>query len=123
DEVNDPYNIASNLNNQIIIDWNKTIPQTYDYVKLKRYTDAVIYEGHIRDLAVRLDVINKGLFGGLVVDSMSLGESILSYIKRLGMTHFQLLPINDFYGVDDVEKEEAYNWGYNPMQYFAVDGW
>ncbi len=123
DVVNDPYNIASNLTQQIIIDWNKTYQQKEDYVKLKRYTDAVIYEGHVRDLTIRLDVINKGLFGGLTVNSMSLGENILSYIKRLGMTHFQLLPVYDFYGVDDVEKDKSYNWGYNPMQYFALDGW
>lgn len=34
-----------------------------------------------------------------------------------------MLPVYDFYGVDDVNKDELYNWGYNPMQYFAIEGW
>lgn len=121
--VNDPYNIASTYTSQVIIDKNKTYQQTYPYVHLKRYTDAVIYEGHIRDLTIRLDVIDKGLYDGLARNSMSLGESVLQYIKRLGMTHLQLLPVQDFYEVDDLEKDKQYNWGYNPMQYFALEGW
>src|SRR5690606_34251616 len=48
---------------------------------------------------------------------------VLAYIKALGMTHLQLLPVFDFYGVDDINKDKQYNWGYNPMQYFALEGW
>ena len=43
-------------------------------------------------------------------------------LKKLGMTHLQLLPVFDFGGVDDMNKDLKYNWGYNPEQYFAIDG-
>ncbi|VEU82275.1 alpha-amylase family glycosyl hydrolase [Acholeplasma hippikon] len=119
----DPYNIASNLTDSIIIDLTKVEKEQYDFVKLKKYTDAVIYEGHIRDLSLNLDVVNKGTFLGVTEHSEKLNGSVLEYIKNLGITHLQLLPVFDFYGVDDIEKSKAYNWGYNPMQYFAIDGW
>lgn len=119
----DPYNIASNLNDAIIIDIHKVIKENDSYVNLRKYTDAVIYEGHVRDMSLNLDVPNKGTFLGLVEHSTKLNGSVLSYIKNLGMTHLQLLPVFDFYGVDDVKKEKSYNWGYNPMQYFALEGW
>ncbi|MBN3490276.1 hypothetical protein JV173_01990 [Acholeplasma equirhinis] len=122
-DVKDPYTVAANLTDSIIIDPAKLNKQIFDYVPLKKYTDAVIYEGHVRDMTIHLDVIDKGLFDGLSQPAPSLGTSVLGYIKNLGITHLQLLPVFDFYGVDDINKEKAYNWGYNPMQYFAVEGW
>lgn len=123
ESANDPYNIASNLTQSIIVDLNKAFKQESDYVLLTKYTDAVIYEGHIRDLTLNLDVLHKGTFLGVTEHSEKLNGSVLSYVKNLGITHLQLLPVYDFYGVDDVEKDKFYNWGYNPMQYFALDGW
>ncbi|MFA7417642.1 MAG: alpha-amylase family glycosyl hydrolase [Acholeplasma sp.] len=119
----DPYTIASNLDNSIIIDINKLEPIKHDYIKLNKYTDAVIYEGMIRDLTIDLDVDHKGTFLGVTAYSHQLKSSVLEYIKNLGITHFQVLPVYDFYGVDDIHKDKAYNWGYNPMQYFALEGW
>lgn len=121
--ANDPYTIASNLDASVIIDMDKLEPQFHDHVTLKKYTDAVIYEGMIRDLTIDLDVPNKGTFLGVTEYSETLKSSVLEYIKNLGVTHFQVLPVYDFYGVDDVNKDELYNWGYNPMQYFAIEGW
>lgn len=122
-KANDPYTIASNHLGSIIVDMNKLYEPKYDYVELKKYTDAVIYEGHIRDMSITLDVESKGLFLGITEHSNKLGKSVLQYIKDLGITHLQLLPVFDFYGVDDFKKDELYNWGYNPMQYFAIEGW
>jgi pullulanase len=51
------------------------------------------------------------------------GPTGLDYIASLGITHLQLLPIYDFGGVDDVEKDSRYNWGYNPDQYMVPCGW
>lgn len=119
----DPYTVASNLTDSVIIDPSKLYQQKYDFVKLNKYTDAVIYEGMIRDLTIDLDVVHKGTFLGVTEHSNQLGQSVLSYMKQLGVTHFQVLPVYDFYGVDDVNKDKLYNWGYNPMQYFALEGW
>lgn len=123
EKASDPYGIASNLESNVVVDLNKTYQQVENFVSLKKYTDAVIYEGHIRDLTIQLDVESKGTFLGVVEHSKHLKSNVLTYIKKLGVTHLQLLPVFDFYGVDDVQKDASYNWGYNPMQYFALEGW
>lgn len=121
--VKDPYTNACSTKDSYIIDWQKASVINPTPITLSHFTDAVIYEGHIRDLTINLDVTSKGLFKGLREFSLKLKGSVLQYIKRLGITHLQLLPIFDFGGVDDIEKDKFYNWGYNPNQYFAVDGW
>ena len=122
-DVNDPYANAMALDGSYVINWSKLNKINPTPIKLKRYVDAVIYEGHVRDMTIHLDVESKGVFQGLIEKSKLLKGSVLQYIKRLGMTHLQLLPVFDFEGVNDAIKEEAYNWGYNPSQYFAIEGW
>ncbi|MCF7930899.1 MAG: type I pullulanase [Acholeplasmataceae bacterium] len=121
--VNDPYAIASDHLHNVIIDWNKTLPMIDSPIKVKNPVDTVIYEGHVRDMSIHLDVESKGLFEGLIEHSKKLNGTVLQYIKRLGMTHLQLLPVFDFEDVDDIDKTKQYNWGYNPSQYFCVEGW
>lgn len=122
-DVDDPYANAMGLHGSYVIDWNKLVPINPTPITLKHYVDAVIYEGHIRDLSIHLDVEHQGLFEGLIERSKLLKGSVLQYVKRLGITHLQLLPVFDFEGVDDINKKYLYNWGYNPSHYFAVEGW
>lgn len=123
ENVMDPYSDALGLEGSYVIDWHQLTPIHPTPIKLKNPVDAVIYEGHVRDMTIGLDIVNKGVFEGLIERSKLLKGSLLHYIKRLGMTHLQLLPIYDFEGVDDVEKDQLYNWGYNPSFYFGVEGW
>jgi len=122
-EVRDPYANAATPQANIIIDFNKTYQIKKTPIKVKHYVDAVIYEGHVRDMSVTLDVEHPGTFDGLMEDNCQLGQSVLSYVKKLGMTHLQLLPIYDFELVNETQKDEKYNWGYNPSQYFVLEGW
>ena len=51
----------------------------------------------------------------------------LSHIKDLGVTHVQLLPIYDYFTVDEVENDKnkgykKYNWGYDPLNYNVPEG-
>jgi len=121
-EVKDPYTKATTTGHSVVIDFNDTEKINPTTITLKNYVDAVIYEGHVRDLTINLDVESKGTFLGLIEYSKKLKSNVLTYIKKLGMTHLQLLPVFDFGGVDDQNKELKYNWGYNPEQYFAIDG-
>lgn len=126
--IPDPYGIASCANGKYnyIINPNKLYKMKYPKPAFSgRYTDAVIYEASIRDFTYYLNNDNKGNFLGIVEDNKtSTGESTgLNYISSLGVTHLQLLPIFDFGGVDDINKNELYNWGYNPEQYFIPCGW
>jgi len=121
-DVKDPYTLASTTNHSVVIDFMDTFDLAPTPIKLKNYVDAVIYEGHVRDMTIGLDVLSKGTFLGLTEYSKTLKSSVLGYIKKLGMTHLQLLPVFDFGSVDDLHKDKKYNWGYNPEQYFAIDG-
>ncbi len=121
--VSDPYANAVSDNKNLVIDWTKTVTTKRTPIKIKKMVDAIIYEGHVRDLTIKLDVESKGLFKGLTEESKLLKGSVLNYIKKLGMTHLQLLPVYDFHGVDDCTKNVSYNWGYNPSQYFCLEGW
>lgn len=123
DDVNDPYAKIIHQQKGIIVDLNRVPKLEPSPIVIKNNVDAVIYEGHVRDLTRYLDVLNPGLFDGLTVYSNKLKGTVLEYIKNLGMTHLQLLPILAFYGVDEIKKDSLYNWGYNPAHYFALEGW
>lgn len=117
-EILDPYGKAVNENSQysVVIDINDIInlgtvkPET----KIERASDAIIYELHIRDFTEGdKTVINSGKYLGIL-------EKI-DYLKKLGVTHVQILPVIDFGGVDDLTND-LYNWGYNPISFFALEG-
>ncbi len=60
-----------------------------------------------------------GLTESPTMDGMKLG---MDYIRELGVTHIQLLPVYDFGSVDENKPQAVYNWGYDPMQYNLPEG-
>ena len=46
----------------------------------------------------------------------------LDYIKYLGVTHVQLQPVLDFDSKDDQKVSDWYNWGYDTLSFFALEG-
>ncbi len=129
-EAVDPYAKAVSANGEygVVIDLTKV--QTESHVSLppfSHFTDAIIYEAHIRDLTVhpKSGVNNKGKYLGLTEEhTVGPGGTVtgLSYLKELGITHLELLPFNDFAGVDELEPSKSYNWGYNPLHFNAPEG-
>jgi len=130
-EATDPYAISCTPNNgrSVVVNIDKTkvelnrglLPEFTDH------TDAVIYELHVRDFSVSLTsgIEKKGKFLGLIEENTksSIGlETGFDYLKDLGFTHLQLLPIYDFGSVDEYNQFEIYNWGYDPVQYNVVEG-
>ena len=43
-------------------------------------------------------------------------------MKELGCTHVQLLPINDFARVNEINPKNDYNWGYDPLYFQVPEG-
>lgn len=122
--ITDPYGISSNANGKYNYIVDKTKFRKFLYKKplfSGRNVDAIIYEAMIRDLTSSKSskAVNKGKFRGLLEGHQNEG---IDYIKSLGVTHLQLLPIFDFEGVDETEPDKLYNWGYNPSQYNVVEG-
>ena len=117
-EIRDPYGYGTSLNSKYsaVIDLNAldVIPTYKPQNKIERLNDAIIYELDIRDFT-EADKTNScpGSYLGLI-------EKI-DYLKSLGVTHVQILPVHDFFGVDDIAKDH-YNWGYNPTSYFSLEG-
>ena len=91
------------------------------------FTDAVIYETHVRDFSIAANsgIENKGKFLGFTETgtvSAAGAKTGIDHLKELGITHVHLLPVNDFVTVDEEKPFEKYNWGYDPQHYNALEG-
>ena len=107
-------------------------PQDLTYGKIRNFKsreDAVIYEAHVRDFtsdpAIAKDLTKPfGTFEAFIEK--------LDYLKNLGVTHIQLLPVLSYYFVNELKNHERlsdyassnsnYNWGYDPQNYFSLTG-
>jgi pullulanase len=128
-EAVDPYAIAVSVNGEygVIVDLTKTRLSKPVLPPLSSPADAIIYEMHIRDFTIHPEsgIMHKGKYLGLSEQQTTgpNGTSTgLSYLKELGITHVELLPFNDFAGVDERNPDKDYNWGYNPLHYNAPEG-
>jgi isoamylase len=83
------------------------------------WAETIIYETHVRGFTMRhpaLPAPMRGTFGGLAA------PTIIDYLKSLGITAIELLPIHAFF--DDrilVAKGLRNYWGYNPIGFFAPE--
>ncbi len=126
----DPYAVSSTANGKesIVVDLTKTYKfKANKLPRLEKYTDAVIYEASIRDLTSykNTNVVNKGKFLGLIEEGRTSNNGIsvgLDLLKRLEITHLQVLPMFDFGTVDELHPSDSYNWGYDPVQYNVPEG-
>ena len=134
-EAIDPYAraVTANGTRTVVIDAEKTAPNNWDGKRMAPFSsmrDAIIYEAHVRDLTIGPDngITNKGKFLGLAeagTKTQAGNLSGLDYLKSLGVTHVQLLPIYDFGSVDetgDLSFNAQYNWGYDPQNYNVPEG-
>ena len=115
----DPYAIACEVNSGsgIIIDRDKTQIDNFERMEsFENPLDAIIYEISVRDFTQ--NAVNKGKFLGVIEDKQ------LNYLKKLGITHVQIMPFYDFSdeSVDENNPELRYNWGYDPVNYNIPDG-
>ena len=125
----DPYAYASSSNcrTSIVVDLNKVMREPYDLPPLKHKTDAIIYETSVRDFSMAScsGMKNKGKFLAFTEEHTSTDSGNptgLDYLSCLGITHLQLMPINDFATVDEKNTTELYNWGYDPAQFNVTEG-
>ena len=130
-EVNDPYAKGVSLNSEysVVIDYDALtkLPRITPKTEFKNYVNALIYETHIRDIneGNHNDVVNKGKYLGFIEEGRKTRgghPAGLDYIKYLGVTHVQIQPILDFDSKDDKDTKKWYNWGYDPISFFALEG-
>ncbi|MBZ9687722.1 type I pullulanase [Clostridium estertheticum] len=131
-EAVDPYarSVAANGDKGAVIDLKGTNPETWNPGEKPNFTnlnDAIIYELHVRDFSIDKNsgMENKGKYlaftekGTKGTDGKRTG---VDYIKDLGVTHVELMPIFDYASVDETSTKAQYNWGYDPKNYNAPEG-
>ncbi|MBF0787531.1 MULTISPECIES: type I pullulanase [unclassified Streptococcus] len=124
--VHDPYALSSKANagDSYVINLAKLSIPRRARTQLPP-AQAIIYEMSVRDFSQQADAGFKhaGQFLGLTESpqqkEMKLG---IDYIKELGVTHIQLMPLYDFGSVDENYPQAVYNWGYDPVQYNVPEG-
>lgn len=131
-ETQDPYAVSAGVNGvrSMVVDLEETDPAGFDKdhgPALKNRTDAIVCEISVKDMTEDegAGITHPGKFLGLAekgthrADGNSTG---LTYLKELGITHVQLMPIFDFASVDEAKEDDQYNWGYDPLNYNVPEG-
>jgi pullulanase len=132
-EAPDPYARSVTINGErsVVVDLQKTDPEQWQRsekrMNLRSKTDSIIYELHIRDFTIHHEsgVRNKGKYLGMTERGTKTSKGNvtgLDYLASLGITHVQLMPVADFGSVDEIKPDSQYNWGYDPVHFFAPEG-
>lgn len=130
-ETNDPYEFSASPNSEYscVVDINcvKNMETYLPERKINKYTDAFIYEVHVRDFTEQkdTDIVHKGKYLGMVEKGRKsiYGDPVsLDYLKLLGITHIQIQPILDFNSHDYYDASKEYNWGYDPISTMGIEG-
>ncbi len=131
-EAVDPYARTTGVNGDraMVIDLDSTDPEGWendDYVTVDNYTDAVIWELHVRDFSIDASsgMENKGKYlafteSGTTVNGEGEIATGVDYMVDLGVNYVHLLPVYDINSVD--ETVGGYNWGYDPKNYNVPEG-
>lgn len=131
-EAVDPYAKSAGVNGDrgMVVDLAMTNPQGWEdetYLQnINSYSEAVVWEVHVRDFSNKISSSQyKGKYlafteSGLVNEAgISVG---IDYLKNLGITHVQLMPVYDYATVDEENPNSGFNWGYDPKNYNVPEG-
>ena len=127
-EAQDPYGYTTLPNAQasVIINGDNTLAEFWQGPDSFSALDAVIYEVSVRDITQHPSSGARypGTYEALATKGLNYhGKPVgRDYLRDLGITHVQLLPIYDFGSVDETNPRVRYNWGYDPIQYFCPEG-
>ena len=133
-ETSDPYGRSCGVNGlrSMVIDLDRTDPNNWQQDKAPEKTpEQVIYELHIKDFSWDLsggfEEADRGKYTAFTKEGTTLHKAGklptgLDYLKQLGVTHIQILPMYDYGSVDERFPEKGYNWGYDPVNYNVPEG-
>ena len=113
-----------------VIDWTDTDPEGWseDVSPEIKPSDIIVYELQHRDFSVHQTsgISNKGKYLALTEEGTKNPDGLstgIDHLKELGVAYIQLLPSTDFATIDETRLEDnQYNWGYEPLNYNAVEG-
>ena len=115
----------------MVIDLSRTDPAGWAQdTPPARGPEDIIWEVHVKDFSHDVHSgVPDGLRGkykaltltGTTLDNDGIHPTCLDYLKRLGVTHVQLMPVFDYGSVPENDPD-AFNWGYDPVNYNIPDG-
>ena len=116
----------------MVVDLPRTDPEGWDADRMPEVPIAqtVVWETHVGDFsndpAGGFPESHRGKYLAFTDLGTTLGghpdfPTGLSYLKKLGITAVQLMPIYDFGSVDETICSR-YNWGYDPVNYNVPEG-
>lgn len=129
----DPYARACGVNGarSMVVDLRKTDPEGWEEdVRPKAPPETVIYELHVKEFSWAesggFSEEHRGKYLAFTEEHTTLhGDGVhptgLDYLKELGVTYVQLMPVYDYGSVDETEAQ-AFNWGYDPVNYNVPEG-
>ena len=130
----DPYAKACGINGErsMILDLAVTDPAGWAEDQAPAHTpEQVIWELHVKDFswdsAGGFADKDRGKYSALCRTGTTLNKAGkfstgLDYMKQLGISHVQLMPVYDYGSVDETNPENGYNWGYDPVNYNVPEG-
>lgn len=133
-EACDPYakTTGVNGNRAMVLDMASTNPEGWANDKNPNagmdFTDAFIYELHVRDLSIDKSsgITNAGKYLGIAelgTKNAAGYATGLSHMVDLGITHLHLNPVYDYATVDESKLDTPqFNWGYDPKNYNVPEG-
>lgn len=117
-EACDPYARTTGVNGKraMVLDLASTNPEGWEKDTNphagENYTDAVIYELHVRDLSSdeSAGIANAGKYLGIIETGTTTESGVstgLDHMKDLGITHLHLMPCYDYGSVDESAQDKA----------------
>ena len=129
----DPYAKASGVNGirSMAVNLKKTDPKGWENDKApQKDKERVVYELHVKEFSFAKS-------GGFppeyrkkykaftckhtTLNNDGIHPTGLDYLKELGVTHIQIMPMYDYGSVDET-KDYEFNWGYDPVNYNVPEG-
>ena len=115
----------------MVIDLRRTDPAGWaEDAPPARGPEDIIWEVHVKDFShdarSGVPAALRGKFKALTLTGTTLdGDGVhptcLDYLKRLGVNYVQLMPVFDYGSVPE-DDPEAFNWGYDPVNYNVPEG-
>ena len=86
----------------------------------REWKDTIIYEANVKGFSALHPDLPEDIRGKFLAFA---NPKVIQYLKSLGITHLELMPITTTCGGLQLKKEKGLSdyWGYNPINHFAID--
>ena len=130
----DPYAKACGVNGKrsMAVNLKKTNPEGWEKDQAPEESrERIVYELHVKefswDKAGGFPEEYRGKYKAFTCRHTTLNEdgihpTGLDYLKELGVTHIQVMPMYDYGSVNEAGEDTEFNWGYDPVNYNVPEG-